>query len=309
MTRGTLVVPKRRTSLVKPVTEANLAIVASVTNAPARARERHLPAATLPERLEDRRGWSALSAAIHILIVVLLVWPWARHNDPVIERPQGAGGPGPAGGGGGGHRGTGGQDRVRYVKAAPPPAPTPPPKPVPQQVAIKPPQPKPEIVPPPQVKPPEPQVQEAKAELKPMEISKAADPIAPSPGVGGGTGSDGTNGSGPGRGGGVGAGIGTGRGSGIGPGTGGGNQANYPPTPTELFIPPLPMPDKVRGFHLVAEFDIDSTGKVMGMNFTHTRDGGYNRRLEEVLNSFKFRPGTKPDGTPVRMKAQIVYDF
>ncbi len=313
MTRGTSVVPKRRASLVKSATVANVALVTSQSPpAPADSaapRERHLPAATLPERLEDRRGWGAVSAAIHILLVVLLVWPWASHDAPVIETPQGAGGPGPAGGGGGGHRGTGGQDRVHYVKVAPPPEPTPPPKPVPQQVAIKPPQPKPEVVPPPPVKPPEPQVQEAKAELKPMEIPKAADPIAPTPGVGGGTGSDGTNGSGPGRGGGVGAGIGTGRGSGIGPGTGGGNQANYPPTPTELFIPPLPMPDKVRGFHLVAEFDIDSTGKVMGFNFTHTRDGGYNKRLEEVLNSFKFRPGTKPDGTPIRMKAQIVYDF
>jgi hypothetical protein len=28
-----------------------------------------------------------------------------------------------------------------------------------------------------------------------------------------------------------------------------------------------------------------------------------------VLRAFKFRPGTKPDGTPIRMKAQIVYDF
>jgi len=309
MTRGTSLVPKRRTSPVKSGDVAHVALVPAAPAPAAHSRERHLPAATLPEHREDRRVSTAVSAAIHILIVVLLVWPWAAHNAEVIEKPQGAGGPGPAGGGGGGHRGTGGQDRVHYVKAAPPPQPTPQPKPVPQQVAIKPPQPKPVVVPPPPVKPPEPQVQEAKAELKPMEIPKAADPIAPTPGVGGGTGSDGTNGSGPGRGGGVGAGIGTGRGSGIGPGTGGGNQANYPPTPTELFIPPLPMPDKVRGFHLVAEFDIDSTGKVVDFNFTHTRDGGYNKRLEEVLKSFKFRPGTKPDGTPLRMKAQIIYDF
>ncbi len=88
-----------------------------------------------------------------------------------------------------------------------------------------------------------------------------------------------------------------------------GLQANYPPSPTELFIPPLPMPDRVRGFHLVAEYDVDSTGKVIDFNFTPTRDGGYNRRLDEVLRSFKFRPGTKPDGTPIRMKAQIIYDF
>ena len=34
-----------------------------------------------------------------------------------------------------------------------------------------------------------------------------------------------------------------------------------------------------------------------------------NKKLEEVLKSFKFRPGTTPDGTPIRMEAQIVYDF
>src|SRR6185503_2048502 len=160
-----------------------------------------------------------------------------------------------------------------------------------------------------QVKPPEPQVQEAKVELKPMEIPKAADPIAPTPGVGGGTGNDGTNGSGPGRGGGVGSGIGTGRGSGIGPGTGGGNQGNFPPTASELCSPPLPMPDKVKGFRLVAEFAVDSTGQVLDSKFTETRDGGYNRRLTEVLKGTSFRPGTTPQGVPIRMKAQIIYEF
>jgi hypothetical protein len=86
-------------------------------------------------------------------------------------------------------------------------------------------------------------------------------------------------------------------------------QANYPPTPTELFIPPLPMPDRVRGFHLVAEYEIDETGKVVDFKFTPTPDAGYNKRLEELLKSFKFRPGTTPDGKPVRMKNSIVYDF
>ena len=30
----------------------------------------------------------------------------------------------------------------------------------------------------------------------------------------------------------------------------------YPPTAIELFIPPLPIPADVRGFHLIAEFDV-----------------------------------------------------
>src|SRR5437867_1204128 len=127
--------------------------------------------------------------------------------------------------------------------------------------------------------------------------------------AGGGSGHDGTNGSGPGSGGGVGSGIGTGRGSGVGPGTGGGIQENYPPTPTELFMPPFPMPDRVRGFHLVAEYNIDESGRILSVDFTHTKDRDYNKRLEEVLKSFRFRPGTRPDGTPIRMKAQIIYDF
>ncbi|MGA9837004.1 MAG: hypothetical protein WBQ26_06790, partial [Gemmatimonadaceae bacterium] len=122
-------------------------------------------------------------------------------------------------------------------------------------------------------------------------------------------GHDGSSGNGPGRGGGTGSGVGTGRGSGTGPGTGGGTQANYPPQPIEVFLPPYPIPDDVKGFHLVAEFDVDSTGRVLNMDFTPTRDRGYNRRLTDVLRSFKFRPGTTPDGTPVHMKAQIVVDL
>lgn len=274
------------------------------TSAARQARRRPLPAVGLPVKREDRRGWGLLSALLHALLIALLITPLATHEGIVIERPQGAGGPGPAGGGGGGKRGTGGVlEHVRFVQVAPP-------APKPQAAVVPPPpviQPKPQPVPPPVVKPPE-ITPEAKPELT-VEVAKMPEASAPTSGVGGGTGRDGSAGSGPGSGGGFGSGIGTGRGSGNGPGTGGGTQANFPPSPTEMFIPPLPMPDKVRGFHLIAEYDIDSTGKVVNYTFTPTRDGSYNRRLDDVLKSFKFRPGTRPDGTPIRMKAQIIYDF
>jgi protein TonB len=265
-------------------------------------RPRRLPATGLPVERDNRRVSSVISFLLHVLIIALLITPVAGHTGDVIEKEQGAGGLGPAGGGGGGRRGTGGvKERVQYIQVAPAPAPTPqavipPPVPVPQPV----------VVPPPPVKAAEP-TPEVKPE--PKVEAKAPEATAPTPGSGGGTGRDGTNGTGPGSGGGTGSGIGTGRGSGIGPGTGGGVQANYAPTPTELFIPPLPMPDKVRGFHLVAEYDIDENGKIVDFKFTPTRDGGYNRRLEDVLKSFKFRPGTTPEGKPIRMKAQIIYDF
>jgi protein TonB len=144
--------------------------------------------------------------------------------------------------------------------------------------------------------------------ITPIAAAKVPD-VSVVAGAGGGSGRDGTNGSGPGSGGGVGSGIGTGRGSGVGPGTGGGTQENYPPQPIELFIPPVPVPDKVRGSHIVAEFDVDSTGRVLGMDFTHTRDRDYNKKLEEAFRGFRFRPGTRPDGTPLRMKAQVGFDL
>ncbi|MDB4876348.1 MAG: hypothetical protein JWM41_2794 [Gemmatimonadetes bacterium] len=276
------------------------------SSAPAAARRRPLPATGLPVAREDRRGWWLLSLLLHVLLLVLLITPLATHEGIVIEKAQGAGGLGPAGGGGGGNRGTGGvREKVAYVQVAPPPKPAVQPPVVPPPVVVPVPQP---VIPPPQAITPPPQPTPAvKPETKPDAAKVEA--VAPVPGTGGGTGRDGTAGSGPGTGGGVGSGIGTGRGSGIGPGTGGGVQANFPPTPTELFIPPLPMPSKVRGFHLIAEYDVDESGKVVDFTFTPTRDGGYNKRLEEVLKSFKFRPGTKPDGTPIRMKAQIIYDF
>jgi len=277
----------------------------SQSNASAAIRRRPLPATGMPVSRDSRRTSSVVSLLIHVLIIAFLVAPVATHTADVQERPQGAGGLGPAGGGGGGRRGTGGvTERVRYVEVAP--APTPVAQPVVKPPVVVP-TPKP-VVPPPQViPPPATPTPELKPETK-LEV-KAAEATAPVAGTGGGTGRDGSAGTGPGSGGGAGSGIGTGRGSGNGPGTGGGTQANFPPTAIELFIPPLPMPDKVKGFHLVAEFDVDSTGKVLDYKFTPTRDGGYNRRLEDVLKGTKFRPGTTPDGKPIRMKAQIIYDF
>jgi periplasmic protein TonB len=267
-------------------------------------RPRRVPAAGLPVRRDSRRVSSLISLIVHALIIMLLIAP-VIHTGDVEEKPQGSGGPGPAGGGGGGRNGTGGvREHVQFVQVAPPPTPAPKAVVPPPVIA---PTPKPVVAPPPVVKPPEPAPEAKPVDTKP-EV-KTAEATSPTAGTGGGSGRDGTNGSGPGSGGGVGSGIGPGRGSGTGPGTGGGVQANFPPTPTELFIPPLPMPDKVRGFHLVAEYDVDSTGKIVDFKFTPTRDGGYNKRLDEVLRSFKFRPGTTPDGKPIRMKAQIIYDF
>ncbi len=91
--------------------------------------------------------------------------------------------------------------------------------------------------------------------------------------------------------------------------TGGGNQENYPPSLIDLFIPPTPVPRSVSGARVVAEFDVDEKGKVLSVNFTQTRDRGYNRKLSELFKEFRFRPGTTPDGRAIRMKAQVAFDL
>ncbi len=258
------------------------------------------PPIGIPEGRENRPLGIVVSIALHVAIALLLLVPFATHVvTPIL---QGAGGPGPAGGGGGGRGGTGGarlpsNENLRFIQVAPE---TPAAKPVvpPPQPVVPP---KPAEIPRP-TPPPEPRP-DTSATIK----SQPALAIAPVPGTGGGSGTDGTNGAGPGSGGGTGTGVGTGRGSGVGPGTGGGMQANYPPLPIEMFLPPMPIPDRLRGFRMIAEFDIDEMGRVVSFTFTETKDGGYNRKIREVLRSIRFRPGSRPDGTPIRMKAQIEY--
>lgn len=274
---------------------------------------RALPATGLPAPRQSRRASAVVSLLAHLLIIALLIRPITSHEGEVVARAQGAGGAGPAGGGGGGHNGTGGvREHVEYVRVAPAPAastisqvtvPKVRQRMVPPVIAPPKPVPPPTIVAHPAVVPP---LSTPVTTPAPTATRIAESPIA---GVGGGTGRDGSAGNGPGSGGGVGSGIGTGRGSGTGPGTGGGTQANYPPTTVELFIPPLPIPGKVHGFHGIAEFDVDADGKVLGFTFTPTKDGSYNRLLEDVFKRFKFRPGTTPDGTPIRMKVQIPFDL
>lgn len=244
----------------------------------------------LPKGRDNWRVGAAVSAVLHLLLLLLIVAPFAIMKDITLIE-QGAGGAGPAGGGGGGARGTGGirRETLRYVTLAPPPPPAP-------------------VVPAVVQAPVQPPIELPQAELPRVEAPKVSAPV-PVVGTGGGTGNDGTTGTGPGSGGGVGSGVGTGKGSGIGPGTGGGRQENYPPSSLAMFIPPLPVPSSVRGAKIVVQFDVDETGRVRGIEFTETRDRGYNRRLRQVFEEFTFKPGTRPDGTPVRMKFQMEYEL
>jgi protein TonB len=244
----------------------------------------------IPDAEKRDRTGIVLSSLFHGAIILALVLPTLLARALITEEQQGAGGAGPAGGGGGGMRGSGGRmdpERLRFINLVPPAAaPTPPrvsPTPIP-------------VLPPPKAPEPDP--------VTPTPVPEAAAPVAApniaTEGTGGGTGSDGTGGNGPGRGGGVGSGEGTGRGSGTGPGTGGGGDLIYPPTVTNLPILPLPVPNRVRPYKMVAQFEVDERGNARLLGFNPSRDSGYNRKIREMLAEVRFRPATRADGTPVR---------
>ncbi len=273
---------------------------------PVAVRPPYRPPIGIPIARQRSVGGAIMSLLLHLLIVMLLLFPF--FGAEIIADMRGAGNAGPAGGGGGGRGGTGGgrivQERVQYVVPPPPPPVVPQPERIPPPEVIKPPEVKPPEVPPPEPTPVPPvEVPETRVELPP------ADAASRTTGSGGGSGNDGSAGSGPGSGGGTGSGIGTGRGSGVGAGTGGGTGTIYPPTPAELFIPPIPVPDRVKGRTITIVFDVDSSGKVIDFEFTPTRDAAYNRKLREILAATRFRPATDADGTPVRAKYNLDYTF
>jgi hypothetical protein len=228
---------------------------------------------------------------VHALILFLILAPIVGSSDFTHDPVTGGGGEGPAGGGGGGTNGAGSRvEHLEFVRVRSDPTVMPKPKPL-TVPPVKPPEPKPRVESPVTPAPP---------------VSSAPVTTATS---GEATGNAGTAGAGPGTGGGVGSGVGTGRGSSVGPGTGGGPGKDYPPTLRDLFIPPLPAPDRIKPYHLIAWFDVDEKGKATLISFNPSRDGGYNRRLVEVLRSLVFRPGVRADGTPMRDTVDVHFIF
>ncbi len=271
------------------------------------ARPRYRPPIGIPVDSPRRTRSLVLAVLLHVAIVLLLIVPFT--SPELLRTVMGAGGLGPAGGGGGGNKGAGGrmiEERLQYVRIAPTPAPAPP-VPLPPRPQVLPP-----ITPPPvekpKVTPPETPPPQSTTVPAAAAAPAAATTSATGAGTGVGTGNDGSGGTGPGSGGGVGSGVGTGRGSGVGAGTGGGPGTVYPPAPTELFLPPLPVPNKAKGT-IVVVFDVDSTGKVLDLQFSPTKDGAYNRKLREALVAIRFRPAVNAQGVPVRARAEITYSL
>lgn len=270
---------------------------------PTQQKRPYRPPIGIPGHGEPRAQATAVAVLLHAAVVLLILAPAFFYGRELIGfAPVGSGGPGAPGGGGGGNRSFPGrikyvQERVGFVKVREDEPAKPKPEPVtPKQEEVKPPPP-----PPPPTPPPEEPVTAAVSGV--VSDSAKSDSVGSSAGAG--TGRDGTSGDGPGRGGGVGSGVGTGRGSGSGPGTGGGEGTIYPATVVALPILPLPVPARVRPYKMVAQFDVDSTGKARLISFNPSKDAGYNRRIREMLQEIRFRPAVTADGRPVNYIATV----
>ncbi len=288
-------------------------------------RPPYRPPIGLPAAPEDRWRGPLVSVLLHTAVIALLALPAIIDSPIFLEEQEGAGGPGPAGGGGGGSGGTGGalrpvEERIRYIEVAPEPALVAPVE-TPIVPPVVPPVVPPPVVPPPVIPPPEPVpvppepvVEPPPPPVVPEVKTDPAPPAAITPpaslvaGTGGGSGNDGSQGAGPGSGGGVGSGIGTGRGSGVGPGTGGGAGNIHTPSAIQVFIPPLPVPDRIKPYHIVATFDVDEKGNVIKFDFNESKDREYNRKLRALLKEVRFRPATTLDGVPIRATAVLRFD-
>lgn len=66
-----------------------------------------------------------------------------------------------------------------------------------------------------------------------------------------------------------------------------------------LVILPIPMPDVVKPYELVACFDVAPTGDAKLLSWTRSRDLNYNSKIKKSLDGYRFAPATL-DGAAVR---------
>jgi TonB family protein len=248
----------------------------------------HAPAVVPSLKLPRRRagpGGFVLALLLHAALLAFVILPWMRD----LERFERAFGPvgGELGGGGGGGGGP-----VREV-ALPAFTPPPPPAPVAEaEVPLVEPEPVPEVVP----------TAVAPRDSQPVAVAAAGTPpgaAGEGPGSGGGTG------------GGVGGGVGPGVGPGSGPGTGGGDGGRArPPQLRHLAILPDGAPDAIKGRTVRVTFFVEPDGSVRAIEVTPPlEDRGYARKVEERLESYRFRPALGPDGTPIAGRVSITFDL
>jgi len=220
------------------------------------------PTFRLPRTARSFQGSVAVSAAVHLAVIAVLVWETSR---PPASPP--AGQPGAPG--------TGGGQRVDYLALPAYRAPA-----APDQTQPRRPPPAPVL----------------RAEIRDVgAVTSVADvvPVTTLPGA-----LSGAAGTGAGRGGSIGGAVGTGTGSGAGPG--GGEGAVFPPQAQYSILPPLPKPASVRGKRFRVHFWVSATGRVTKVDVSpEIPDADYRKRFVQLMYEYTFTPAMRPDGVAV----------
>jgi len=235
---------------------------------PVLAPPRHLPppGATLPRGRERLRTGTAVSMALHALVLLVVLW----QTTDIFG--GGGHGSGPRGGGGGG-----GRPAVTWFTLPPPSGPT---------VAV-------DVPALPAVAVSDLPVPDP-VQLNLPQLTVPHD-ISPTTPVGRGPGQSGGTGNGPGNGGGTGTGTGPGTGSDVGPGTGGEGDYIQRADLRGSILPPQCM----RGRYTV-RFWVAADGHVSRVEVTPTlRDGGCRQEMQERMMGYRFRPALNLNGRPV----------
>ncbi|MBI2537802.1 MAG: hypothetical protein HYW06_12745 [Gemmatimonadetes bacterium] len=206
----------------------------------------------------------AVSAAVHLAVILWRVWETGRPPATVPSAP-----PGPAGGGG---------RRVEYLSLPPYRAPAPPDQTRPQPLPSRP-------------------IMRAEVQdITPTTSVADVVPATPLPGALQGGAGAGTGVAG------IGTPRGTGAGSGAGPA--GGSGEAFPPQARYSILPPLPKPASVRGKSFRVRFWVSPTGRVTRVDVSPPiPDPEYRKRFIELMYQYTFTPAMRPDGTPVAGQA------
>lgn len=222
------------------------------------------------------RGGVLVSAAVHIAVVLVLIWSGSRlalnERTPGSEQGRGGG------------RGGGGRTFLMYVSPAQPGVRAPPTQvTVPMLSAV--------VIPVPQIRLPE-----------------VLPPPAPQVGaMGSGLGSGQGSGTGPGAGSGSGGGTGSGHGTGVGPDSDGGGLF-YPPSPQTVLVPPQHVPASLRDRVITAVFVITARGEVARVSLDPMpRDRQFAAEFLARLRSYMFRPARTVGGRPVAASLTVVF--
>jgi TonB family protein len=228
-------------------------------------------------------GGVVWSVAIHVGVLLLVVFSEVTRQDIGVGKPGQAGG-----GGGGGPEVTAYVDISAFVTSSAAPAPSEKSEVDPVEITVQP---------------------RLKSIARSTPKVNVWQPVRPElPKLANDFGTSGGPGSGTGIGGGRGGGVGTGVGDNVGPGIGGERAPAYAPEPRSVIYPLTEPPASLEGVLMVVHFWVDARGRVTKVEvLPPIEDEAYLREFIDTMYRWAFYPARMADGRPVEGELVVTY--